>query len=94
MSQAKLLRVEGLAWDKSKSRAPTILLVEAACNIGLDIKIYTKMATEAYCVKCRSKRMMKDEKEVSMPGKGGQRRAMTGFCTVCGTKMFRILGKK
>jgi len=49
---------------------------------------------EAYCVKCRQKREMKDGKEVTMPGKGGERRAMTGLCVVCGTKMFRILGKK
>ncbi|MDP3770059.1 MAG: DUF5679 domain-containing protein [bacterium] len=48
----------------------------------------------AYCVKCREKREMKDGKEVTMPGKGGERRAMTGLCAVCGTKMFRILGKK
>ncbi len=47
----------------------------------------------AYCVKCRDKagRVMKNPKEVSM--KGG-RRAMTGTCEKCGTKMFRILGKK
>ncbi|GEM_PF-508062 len=57
--------------------------------------IYKNMAAEiAYCVKCREKREMKDAKEVSMPGKGGERRAMTGLCTVCGTKMFKILGKK
>ncbi len=37
---------------------------------------------------------MQDPKEVAMHGKGGQeRRAMTGVCSVCGTKMFRILGK-
>ena len=48
-----------------------------------------------YCVKCKEKRQMKDPKEVEMPGKGGvTRRAMTGTCTVCGTKMFKILGKK
>lgn len=52
------------------------------------------MATVAYCVKCRAKRNMVGEKEVTMPGKGGQRRAMTGACEKCGTKMFRILGKK
>ena len=53
------------------------------------------MATEAYCVKCKAKRMMKDEKEVAMKGKGGvKRRAMTGICPTCGTKMFRILGNK
>jgi len=49
-----------------------------------------------YCVKCRIKdRVMKDAKEVSMKGKGGvERRAVTGTCEVCGTKMFKILGKK
>ncbi len=50
---------------------------------------------EAYCVKCKAKREMKDPKEVTMPAKGGgERRAMTGVCPVCGTKMFRIMGKK
>ncbi len=49
---------------------------------------------EGYCVKCREKREMLDAKEVTMPGKGGERRAMTGKCKVCGTKMFKILGKK
>ncbi len=53
------------------------------------------MATEAYCVKCKAKRMMVGEKEVAMKGKGGtQRRAMTGTCEKCGTKMFRIMGMK
>jgi len=50
---------------------------------------------EAYCVKCKAKRQMNDPKEVSFSGKGGQERAaMQGQCPVCGTKMFRILGKK
>lgn len=49
----------------------------------------------AYCVKCKEKRDIKDPQEVSMKGKGGvERRAMTGSCPVCDTKMFRILGKK
>ena len=49
---------------------------------------------EAYCLKCGTKRQMQDPKEVAMRGKGGQeRRAMTGACAVCGTKMFKILGK-
>ena len=47
----------------------------------------------AYCVKCKAKRDMVDPKEVQMPGKGGPRRAMKGTCPVCGTGMFRILGK-
>lgn len=54
--------------------------------------MHDDMAVEmAYCVKCRAKREMKDPKEVSM--KGG-RRAMSGTCAKCGTKMFKILGKK
>ncbi|MBI1866632.1 MAG: hypothetical protein HY005_03190 [Candidatus Staskawiczbacteria bacterium] len=49
--------------------------------------------TEAYCVKCKAKREMKDPKEVAMKGKGGHKRsAMTGTCVKCGTKMFRIMG--
>ncbi|MEK7067409.1 MAG: topoisomerase DNA-binding C4 zinc finger domain-containing protein [Patescibacteria group bacterium] len=44
--------------------------------------------TEAYCVKCKAKKEMKDAKEVAMNGKGGvERRAMTGICPSCGTKM-------
>lgn len=50
--------------------------------------------TVGYCVKCRDKRKMDNPKEVTMKGKGGtKRRAMTGLCPKCGTKMFRILGK-
>ncbi|MFZ0894284.1 MAG: hypothetical protein FIO02_07980 [Nitrosopumilales archaeon] len=47
------------------------------------------MATQAYCVKCKAKRDMKDEKQVTM--KNGQG-AISGICTVCGTKMFKIGG--
>jgi ssDNA-binding Zn-finger/Zn-ribbon topoisomerase 1 len=50
--------------------------------------------SEAYCVKCKAKREMEDEKEVIMNGKGGtKRKALSGTCPECGTKMFRILGK-
>ena len=49
---------------------------------------------EAYCVKCREKREMKDAKEETIMGKGGERRAMRGTCSVCGTKMMKFLGKK
>jgi 2-keto-3-deoxy-L-rhamnonate aldolase RhmA len=47
------------------------------------------VTTQAYCVKCKSKRDMKNEKQVTM--KNG-RKAVSGICTVCGTKMFRIGG--
>lgn len=46
-----------------------------------------------YCVKCKAKREMKDATEVAMGGKGTARRAMKGTCTVCGTGMYKILGK-
>lgn len=49
------------------------------------------MATEAYCVKCREKREMKDEKQVTM--KNG-RPALEGICPECGTKLFRLQSTK
>ena len=45
------------------------------------------MATEAYCVKCRTKRVMNDEQAVTM--KNGKP-ATQGVCPVCGTQMFKI----
>ena len=42
---------------------------------------------EAYCVKCRAKREIKDPKQVTM--KNGKP-ATQGICPVCGTKLFRI----
>ena len=44
---------------------------------------------EAYCMKCKQKREMKDAKEVTM--KNGKK-AQSGVCSVCGTKMFKIGG--
>lgn len=46
---------------------------------------------QAYCVKCREKRDIKDAKEVTM--KNG-RPALEGTCPVCGTKLFRMLSAK
>jgi len=45
---------------------------------------------EGYCVKCKAKKEMKNAKEVTM--KNG-RKAMKGSCPVCGTGMYRIMGK-
>ena len=42
---------------------------------------------QAYCVKCRVKRDMKDPKQMTM--KNG-RPATQGKCPVCSTKMFRM----
>jgi hypothetical protein len=42
---------------------------------------------EGYCVKCRSKKEIKDAKQVTM--KNG-RPATEGACPDCGTKIFKI----
>ncbi|KTB47597.1 MULTISPECIES: DUF5679 domain-containing protein [Dehalogenimonas] len=42
---------------------------------------------EGYCMKCRTKRVMKGAKAITM--KNG-RPATQGVCPVCGTKMFKI----
>ncbi len=46
---------------------------------------------EAYCVKCKSKRVMKDGQRVTM--KNGKD-AMQGKCETCGTGMYKIMPKK
>ena len=48
------------------------------------------MAVEAYCVKCKAKREMKNAAEVTM---ANGRKAMKGVCPTCGTCMFKIMGK-
>lgn len=47
------------------------------------------LATVGYCVKCKAKREIKGERQITM--KNG-RPATTGTCSVCGTKMFKIGG--
>ena len=42
---------------------------------------------DAYCVKCRQKRTMKDVQQVTL--KNG-RPASRGQCEVCNTRMFKI----
>jgi hypothetical protein len=49
------------------------------------------MAEEAYCVKCKTKREIKDGREETMEN---GRRAMRGTCPVCGTKIMRFLPSK
>jgi len=45
--------------------------------------------TEAFCVKCKTKREMKNPQAITM--KNG-RKATKGTCPVCGTTLFRIGG--
>ena len=44
-------------------------------------------AKEGYCVKCKSKREIKDAQSITM--KNG-RPATQGLCPECGTKIFKI----
>ncbi len=44
-------------------------------------------SVEGYCVKCKSRREMKNSKQVTM--KNGKP-ATEGVCPTCGTKMFKI----
>jgi cold shock CspA family protein len=61
-----------------------------AVNVRVGGPLHRKEGGEpmqAYCMKCRTKREMKDTKAITM--KNG-RPATQGVCPVCGTKMFRI----
>ena len=42
---------------------------------------------QAYCVKCKTKKEMKNAKAITMKNK---KPATQGTCPTCGTKMFRI----
>ena len=42
---------------------------------------------QAYCVKCKAKKEMKNAKAITMKNK---KPATQGTCPTCGTKMFRI----
>ena len=46
-----------------------------------------ELKVEGYCVKCKTKRQMKNAKKVTLPN---GRHAAQGVCPECGTKMFRI----
>ncbi|MEW5805119.1 MAG: DUF5679 domain-containing protein [Patescibacteria group bacterium] len=50
---------------------------------------------EAYCVRCKAKKEMKDAKETKVNARGGKTRpAMKGVCPDCGTTMMRFLPQK
>lgn len=59
---------------------------------ALNSQKFVLFMTKAYCVKCRQKREMENEKEIIIKGKGGtKRKALTGTCPVCKTKMFKFI---
>jgi Zn finger protein HypA/HybF involved in hydrogenase expression len=72
----------GFTLDKPLRFIMLVAKASHSCIRGADM--------QAYCLKCRTQREMKDSKAVTL--KNG-RPATQGICPVCGTKMFRI-GKK
>jgi hypothetical protein len=48
-----------------------------------------EISTSGYCVKCKASREMRNPQNITM--KNG-RKAVSGVCPVCGTKMFKIGG--
>ena len=63
-------------------------------NIKKFILLLTNKMPEVvgYCVKCKEKRNIKNGEVVTM--KGGKRKAYTGECIKCGTKIYKILSKE
>jgi len=58
---------------------------------SVEIKTPESSSQEAYCVKCKTKRIIKNPEETIM--KNG-RPAIRGICSVCGCKVFRITKMK
>jgi len=67
--------------DKENQPPPTL----PTTGTGLQ-----KNEIEAYCVKCKRKEPMIEPKEITT--KNG-RKAMSGKCAICGTKMIRFMKK-
>jgi DNA-directed RNA polymerase subunit RPC12/RpoP len=49
---------------------------------------------EGRCMKCKKQVMIKDPKDTTINSRGGELAAVHGVCPTCGTKVFRIIGKK
>lgn len=48
-----------------------------------------------YCMRCKQKKEINNAKEIEIKAKGGKtKKAATGVCSVCGTKMFKFLPTK
>ena len=67
-------------------------LVAGCCRLDCENELgyaarKKEVRMQAYCVKCRTKRDVKNPKSITM--KNG-RPATQGLCPVCGTKVFRI----
>jgi hypothetical protein len=73
-----------MAYKKAKNRQ---LAIDIDLGVSLSFHTGKEDVMQAYCVKCRARREMRDARAVTL--KNG-RPATQGVCPVCGTKMFRI----
>jgi hypothetical protein len=69
-------------------RATTTGVVGGRHECRIDRREENPMA-EAYCVKCKAKREVKNPEQITM--KNGKH-ALKGTCPVCGTSVFKIGG--
>jgi len=60
----------------------------------IEVNEVNKKMTEGRCMKCKKQVEIKDAKDTTIKGKAGVLAAIHGVCPHCGTKVFRIVGKK
>jgi hypothetical protein len=81
---------DGVERKPAKVNVTPVKLARSLTSIGGMVYLHTKrevILMQAYCVKCRAKKEMKNAKAITM--KNGKP-ATQGVCPTCGTKMFRI----
>jgi len=69
----------GIEWYLTRERIHSL---EARGRAGAEV---TPPMREAYCMRCRTKRVMKDPRQITTQS---GRRALSGTCPECGTRMF------
>ena len=75
----------GIPISPNKSITPKIEVnPPKSAGVGINKQL------EAYCVKCRSKKEMKDAKTITMKN---NETAYQGVCPTCGTQMFKVINK-
>ena len=79
--------LEGLLEQLTPVRAPARVRVPPEEKVAPGVAVEKRRRIQAYCLKCRAKRVMKNVQDVTL--KNG-RPAVQGVCPKCGTKMFRI----
>lgn len=81
----------GSAGEPSGEKTDSEAAVGLPAIVLHDLDADKELEIEAYCIKCRHRRMMHNPTLVKM--KNGHH-ALRGVCTVCGTGMFRIVSHK